>query len=89
VLHLSHQIAYQLAYFTAACLACTWQPYPQAARAKLPPLMQHLGTGAASRARAPRYITHRPHAALSPNWTPFSASVVEMPVVQGRWLTLA
>ncbi len=47
------------------------------------------GTGAAARARVPRYITHRPHAALSPNLTPLSASVVEMPVVQGRWLTLA
>ena len=50
---------------------------------------QALSLSVARQRPTPRYIMHMPHAALSANWMPFSAMVVEMPVVQGRWLTLA
>ena len=45
---------------------------------------RYLGIG-----RAPRYIMHMPHAALSANWMPLRAMVVDTPAVQGRWLTSA
>ena len=53
-------------------------------------MVQVEGTGVVPRpAPVPRYMRHKPQAALFANWLSFKARVRAQPVVQGRSLVLA